>query len=160
MARAPEDNKVEVDMVPLIDIVSLLLMFLVMVGDMAHSTTAVHMKLPRASESVPDKNVVTKGRIVVQMKKKEGGEYKAIVENNEYEIVQGGNNAALIRFLNDRIMKAQAEGLELGPNGEVNFPVKLRIPEEAPMREVERVVQAMAQAKLVNVQYACEAKPK
>jgi len=38
----------------------------------------------------------------------------------------------------------------------VTFPVKLRIPQEAPMREVERVVMTLARAGLVNVQYAAE----
>ena len=151
-----EENKVEVDMVPLIDIVSLLLMFLVMVGDMTRSSTAVKMQLPRASEAKADKDLITEGRIVVQLRAKDG-RYKAVVEGNEFDLVQGGGNKTLISFLDDQINRRAATGkLERGPAGEVNFPVKLRVPTEAPMREVERVVMTLAQAKLVNVQYAVE----
>ena len=155
---AKEDNTVEVDMVPLIDIISLLLMFLVMVGDMAKSTSSVQMKLPRADQAMNDKLLNTKNRIVVQLKKTPTGQYKAIVENREYELVQGGNNSSLIKYLQEQITQRTAGGgLTLGPNGEVPFPVKLRIPEDAPMREAERVMMTLAQAKLVNVHYAVEA---
>lgn len=156
---AKDDNKVEVDMVPLIDIISLLLMFLVMVGDMAKATSSVQMKLPRADQAKSDKEVNTKDRIVVQLKKTSTGQYKAVVENREYELVQGGNNASLIKYLQEQINQRTAGGaITLGPNGEVPFPVKLRIPEDAPMREAERVMMTLAQAKLVNVHYAADTK--
>jgi len=54
--EVPEETKVEVDMVPMIDIITLLLMFLVIVGDMAASANTIQMKLPRASEALTDKN--------------------------------------------------------------------------------------------------------
>ncbi|MFH0938070.1 MAG: biopolymer transporter ExbD [Planctomycetota bacterium] len=147
---------VEVDMVPLIDIVSLLLMFLVMVGDMARAATNVKMTLPRADMAVADdKLATTEGRIVVQIKMGKDGRYCARVENNDFELVGGGANKALITFLEEQITRRKAkDAFTLGPNGEVPFPVKLRIPAEAPMAEVERVIMTMAQAKLVNVQYA------
>jgi biopolymer transport protein ExbD len=155
---AKGDNTVEVDMVPLIDIISLLLMFLVMVGDMAKSTSSVQMRLPRADQAKNDKEVDTHNRIVVQLKKS-GEAYKAIVENREYELVQGGNNSSLIKYLTEQINQRTAGGnITLGPNGEVPFPVKLRIPADAPMREAERVIMTLAQAKLVNVHYAVDTK--
>ena len=156
---AKEENTIEVDMVPLIDIISLLLMFLVMVGDMAKSTSSVQMRLPRADQAKNDKEVDTHNRIVVQLKKTKEGTYKAIVENREYELVQGGNNSSLIKYLNEQIQQRTAGGaIALGPNGEVPFPVKLRIPADAPMREAERVIMTLAQAKLVNVHYAVDSK--
>ena len=148
---AKEENTVEVDMVPLIDIISLLLMFLVMVGDMAKSTSSVQMKLPRADQAKNDKEVNTKNRIVVQLKAVGANQYKAIVENREYELVQGGNNSSLIKYLQEQINQRTAGGtVTLGEHGEVPFPVKLRIPADAPMREAERVMMTLAQAKLVK----------
>src|SRR4029079_12218905 len=95
--KKTEVMTVEVDMVPLIDIISLLLMFLVMVGDMEKNTASVKMKLPRADQAKSDKNFDTKGRIVVQMKyNKDEGKYWAIVDNQKYEIVAQGNNKSLI----------------------------------------------------------------
>ena len=156
--KKPDNTQVEVDMVPLIDIISLLLMFLVMVGDMEKNTSSVKMKLPRADQAKSDKLVDTKGRIVVQMKfDKDSSKYWAIVDNQKYEIVGGGNNKTLITYLTEQITKRKALGeFKEGPNGEVSFPVKLRIPADAPMREAERLIMTMAQAKLVNVHYACE----
>ena len=62
-----------------------------------------------------------------------------------------------LRFPKEQIQKRSVlKGFKLGPLGEVSFPVKLRIPANAPMFEVERVVMTMAKAKLVNVQYAAE----
>lgn len=154
--KRPQMLNVEVDMVPLIDIISLLLMFLVMVGDMTRSATSVKMKLPRASEAKPDKELKTEGRLVVQLTPKEG-RYIAIVEGNAFDLVSGGGNATLVKYLDDQITRRSARGqVQLGPAGEVPFPVKLRIPQDAPMREVERVIMTLAKAKLVNVQYAAE----
>ena len=153
------DNQVEVDMVPLIDIISLLLMFLVMVGDMAKSTSSVQMKLPRASEAKHEKDptINTHNRIVVQLKKDpKEAKYWAVVENNQFELVQGGNNKSLISYLEQQIAQRMAKGMIPGPNGEIPFPVKLRIPADAPMREAERLIMTLAQAKLVNVHYAVE----
>jgi len=75
--KKTEIMTVEVDMVPLIDIISLLLMFLVMVGDMAKSTTSVKMKLPRADQAKSDKDVDSQNRLVVQLEKDSAGKYWA-----------------------------------------------------------------------------------
>ena len=158
MAVKMESNQVEVDMVPLIDIISLLLMFLVMVGDMEKNSASVKMKLPRVSEAKTDKQVNTKNRIVVQMKyDKTDGKYWAIVDNQKYTIEEHGNNGTLIKYLTEQITKKVAGGdVTVDALGGYNMPVKLRIPADAPMREAERLVMSMAQAKLVNVHYACE----
>jgi biopolymer transport protein ExbD len=142
---------VEVDMVPLIDIVSLLLMFLVMVGDMARNASNVKMKLPRADMAVADPPC--EGRIVVQLKQ-ENGRLWAVVENRRYELVSDGRNDALIRYLEDLTARRRLANAPQDKDGNLLFPVKLRIPAEAPMNEVERVVMNLAQAKLVYVQYA------
>lgn len=151
--RKPPETHVEVDMVPLIDIVTLLLMFLLIVGDMAKSTTAVPMKLPRADQAGSEKDLQlnTEGRIVVQMKQRSENQYIAVVENHEYELAEKGDNKQLIDYLNRQI---DTRKITRGANGEVPFPVKLRIPETAPMREVEKVVMTCARAGLVNVHYA------
>jgi biopolymer transport protein ExbD len=151
----PQCIAVEVDMVPLIDIISLLLMFLVMVGDMTRATTAVQMKLPRADQAIHMKEA--EGRLVVQLDQKKDGRYFANIEGHAFELVRGGGNKSLTDYL-ERLIAARStrEEFKPGDNGEVPFPVRLRIPELAPMREVERVVMALATAKLVNVQYAAE----
>lgn len=158
--RKSEMTKVEVDMVPLIDIISLLLMFLVMVGDMAKNANSVRMKLPRADMARDDKDLPTEGRIVVQMKKDDAdGRYWAIVQGSKFELVKSGASKTLISFLEEQITRSKAlKEVKEGPDGSVPIPVKLRIPEEAPMFEVERLVQSLAQARLTNVQYAASKK--
>jgi len=159
--KKPEENSVEVDMVPLIDIISLLLMFLIIVGDTAATANSIHMKLPRADQALTDKelkdkNVRMEGRVIVQMQNKDG-KYMAVVNNKSYELVGGGSNKGLVDYLDDQVQYAIGKGLAVkDPSGAVNIPVKLRIPEEAPMKDVERVVMTMAKVGLVNVQYAAE----
>ena len=151
MALKAQIIPVEVDMVPLIDIISLLLMFLVIVGDMAKNANNVQMKLPRADMSVHDSG--GEGRIVVQMKQHPDGRYMARVDNYDFELLAGGHNQSLLDFLEKLINR---RGAKPDKDGGVPFPVKLRIPADAPMGEVERVMMAMARVKLVNVQYAAE----
>ena len=57
MARIQKMNQIEVDMVPYIDIVSLLLMFLLIVGDMTKGATAVKMKLPKVDMAESEKKL-------------------------------------------------------------------------------------------------------
>jgi len=164
-AKIPEETKVEVDMVPYIDIVSLLLLFLVICGDMAKSATGVKMKLPRADQAKSEKTIgiSTEGRIVVQMKAKdmsntEAG-YFAVVENHQYDLLPGGKNDSLVSYLKGQVeSRARTGQFKLGENGEAPFPVKLRIPANAPMYQVERVVMTCAKAGLVNVHYAADNK--
>ena len=149
---------VEVDMVPLIDIISLLLMFLVMVGDMSRSATAVKMKLPRA-DMARDDGPRHEGRIVVQLTHDERGRYFAEVEKNRFELVANGGNKTLLDYLQNQIARRRAlNELPVGQDNAVLFPVKLRLPADAPMREVERVVMTLARAGLVNVEYAAQKK--
>ncbi len=155
--KTPVLNRVEVDMVPLIDIISLLLMFLVMVGDMTRTASAVKMKLPRASEAVPDRKAATEGRLVVQLQKKDC-RYWAVVQNNCYELTEGGRNGTLLKYLQEQVGRAAAR-TGLPATAENVMPVKLRIPRQAPMREVERVVMALAQARVSHVQYAADNSP-
>lgn len=154
MARIPPENAVEVDMVPLIDIVVLILLFLIITGDMARSATNVPMKLPRADQAKAEKdmNIKTEGRIVVQMTQKEN-RWWAVVEKSRYELMQRGDNPNLVNFLNELIARRK---VVKGPSGEVDFPVKLRIPADAPMREVEKVIMTCARSGLVNIHYAAD----
>jgi biopolymer transport protein ExbD len=159
--EAPEENKVEVDMVPMIDIITLLLMFLVIVGDMAATANNVKMKLPRASEALTDKELKERkyrleGRIVIQMQN-QNGVYRTIINNNAYDLVKGGSNKGLLEYLDQQVNYHVSKGLAIKDStGAVDMPVKLRIPEDAPMREVERVIMSCARVGLVNVQYAAE----
>lgn len=157
----PEENKCEVDMVPMIDIVTLLLMFLVIVGDMAASASNIPMKLPRASEAMSDKELKEKkfrleGRIIVQLQN-QNGVYRAIINSKAYDLVGGGSNKKLLEYLDDHVNYCLSKGLATKDSlGATDIPVKLRIPEEAPMRDVERVIMSMARVGLVHVQYTAE----
>jgi len=157
----PEETKVEVDMVPMIDIITLLLMFLVVVGDMAASASTIQMKLPRADQALTDKELKEKGvrvegRVVVQVQN-QSGVYRAVINNKSYDLVGQGSNRKLIEYLDEQVNYSINKGLaKKDANGAVDMPVKLRIPEETPMREVERVIMSLARVGMVNVQYAAE----
>ena len=156
-----EMNAVEVDMIPLIDIISLLLMFLIIVGDTAATANSIQMKLPRASEAMTDKtlkekNVRLEGRIIIQVTNRDGP-YRAVVNNKSYDLVEKGGNKLLLEYLEEQVQYAISRGLaQKDSTGAVNIPVKLRVPETAPMADVERVVMTAARVGLVNVQYAAE----
>lgn len=160
--KKPEINNVEVDMVPLIDIISLLLMFLIIVGDSAASANSIMMKLPRASEAQTEQklNITTEGRIVIQLKKVEGNKYQAVVNNKNYET---GSDAGttLKEYLDKQIEYATRKDLvKKKDDGTLDWPVKLRIPEDCPMQEVEKVISTMANMGLVMVHYATDASKK
>jgi biopolymer transport protein ExbD len=150
--KKPSALNVDVDMVPLIDIISLLLMFLVIVGDMAKSATAVKMKLPRLDQAVKDSP--TEGRMVVQLEKCKDGRYRANIEGHAFELVPGGGNKTLLDYFQQIINARIVKGLKPGEHGEIDIPVKLRIPADASMKHVENVVMSLATARLVNVSYA------
>src|SRR5882757_5185916 len=102
-----EMNQVEVDMIPLIDIISLLLMFLIIVGDTAATANSIQMRLPRASEAMSDKelkekNIRLEGRIIVQVTNKDGV-YRAVVNNKSYDLVAQGSNKLLIEYLDEQV---------------------------------------------------------
>jgi len=155
------ENQIEVDMVPLIDIITLLLMFLVIVGDLAAQANAIKMNLPRASEAKNDKElkelgVRLEGRIVVQMKP-DGGKYVAVVNNQSYELVERGSNKTLLEYLDKQVQYQVSKNLaKKAADGAVDIPVKLRIPVEAPMQDVETIIMTLARVGLVNVQYTAE----
>jgi len=159
--KPPLENPVDVDMVPMIDIVTLLLMFLVIVGDMAASASNIAMKLPRADQAMTDKEMKDKnfrleGRIIIQMQN-QNGVFRAVVNNQAYDLVGGGSNKKLLEYLQKQVDYALDRGLaKKDSSGAVDIPVKLRIPEDAPMRDVERVIMSMARVGLVHVQYAAE----
>lgn len=145
----------DADMVPFIDIVTLLLLFLIVVGDMATKVNTVTMRLPSADQAVL--NVTNDKRIVVQVHQDEHGKYWAVVENRKYEIAPRGAGSSLLRYLDDQVQKRVADGSATKDlQGEVDFPVKLRIPVHAPMEEVERVLLILARAGLVKIHFAAE----
>jgi biopolymer transport protein ExbD len=155
MRREPE--AAEVDMVPMIDIVTLLLMFLIIVGDMTKSTSAVRMMLPRASEAKmePQIPVSTEGRLVVQLSQDAAGKYWAVVDNGRYELLPRGERSTLQDYFQTQINRRLLRDPDIvDKDGVVKFPVKLRVPAGAPMIEVERIVMAMANVGLVNIHYA------
>ncbi|MBI3832431.1 MAG: biopolymer transporter ExbD [Planctomycetes bacterium] len=156
-----KDTRIEVDMVPYIDIITLLLLFLVFVGDLTQHAASVQMQLPRADQAKKDDEHKegTLGRIVVQLDKTRTGSYQAVVETQHYELANGAN-ASLNQYLKHLIDTRLADGhFTRGADGTVAFPVKLRIPKDAPMYEVEKVVATCAKAGLVNIHYAAEAPP-
>jgi biopolymer transport protein ExbD len=148
---------IEVDMVPYIDVVVLILMFLIITGDTARSAAAIKMQLPPADQAKTDRQVKTEGRVVIQLQKRSDQRYYAVVNNRPYQLLLKGESGNLIHFLTqlreDRIAKGQAKYTDPELKT-VEYPVKLRIPESAPMLEVERLVMLCARAGFVNVQYA------
>jgi biopolymer transport protein ExbD len=154
MALRVEEAKVEVDMVPLIDIVTLVLLFLVIVGDTAKSASAVKMKLPRLDQA---KNVTlnTEGRIVLQLAQDPKTlKYRAVANNLSYDLDSG---SGLDQYLEGLVnSKLAGSGQQRNESKQAPFPVKLRIPAGAPMKEVEKLVQACARNGLTNVHYASE----
>jgi biopolymer transport protein ExbD len=156
--KKPEINNVEVDMVPLIDIISLLLMFLIIVGDSAASANSIAMKLPRADQAKTEKELklTTEGRIVIQMKKVDN-KYQAVINNKNYD-TGAEQGMGLKEYLDNQVQYALKRNMvKKLENGTLDWPVKLRIPEDCPMQEVEKVVSTMAALGLVMVHYAADA---
>jgi biopolymer transport protein ExbD len=151
--KEPRLQEVAVDMVPLIDVVCLLLIFLVIVGDVASTASNLPMKLPRADQAMRFRN--EENRIVVQLRRQDAGRYEAVVNNRAYALTPGGGNKSLLDYLDQQIQFALSQGFcSKDSHGAVSSPVKLRIPEDCPMTEVEKVVMTMATVGLVNVRYA------
>ena len=158
MALRVQETKVDVDMVPMIDIITLVLLFLVMVGDMTKSASAVKMKLPRLDQAVSDSTsgLAMEGRITIQLKQdSRSKEYSAVVNNCKFEL--GHDEPYLKTYLNEQVIKRLAMSKKSADEfGRAPFPVKLRIPASAPMLEVEKIVQVCARAGLTDVHYASE----
>lgn len=149
--KMPAIGKVEVDMVPLIDIISLLLMFLIIVGDTSASSTSIQMKLPSASAAQKDTTFESRNRIVVQMKK-ENDQYFAVMNNRTL-------NAGALKDRLATMLDEWSKRNEISKrnDGTWKVPVKLRIPEGCPMKEVENLLATIAEQQLVDVQYAVAA---
>jgi hypothetical protein len=167
-ALKPEVQKIEVDMVPLIDVIVLLLMFLVIVGDLAATASNIPMKLPRAAQAKSEKEwdfKNLKGRLVIQLtpeKDSEGviksnGRYFAVINNVYYDLAPGGGTSLLDFLKGDIALKVARGEAILGPDKAVtNIAVKLRIPANCPMYEAERLITGVASVGLVNVHYAAD----
>ena len=96
--KLPQPVKIEVDMVPLIDIISLLLMFLIIVGDASKSASAIQMRLPRADQGLPEDHFIDENRIVIQMHPV-GGRYYAVINGRQYELARcHASNASVVRM--------------------------------------------------------------
>jgi len=152
----PGDNKVDVDMVPLIDVVVLNLLFIIIVGDITQSTTAVQMRLPPADQAQRD-GLITKGRVVVQLQAQANGQYSAVVDGKSYALSASGKNAEMINDLRE-LAKTRAawDPTQLTANSQPKYPVKLRIPKDCPMNWVQLVSTQLAAAGLEEVHYAAD----
>jgi len=164
----PDINQVEVDMVPLIDIISLLLMFLIIVGDSAASSNIASLRLPAASEAKSEKDwpgLKTEGRIVIQIKPEYEHEDDQLSKQGKYFVIfnsakhdpsaDAGKSLKdhLTRFIEDALSHNPPLAVRM-PDGTLDTPVKLRIPAMCPMTEAEKVLSTIASLQLVNIQYA------
>jgi hypothetical protein len=118
----------------------------------------VELMLPREEAVKSDRQIAAKFRLKVQLKRDSSSEWYALVENQRLSMIQGSSQKSLIQFLIKRIEEAQETEFPRGPYGEVGLFVNLRIPADAPMREAERLIMTIAQAKLVNVNYMTDQK--
>lgn len=152
--RKPQNSNIEVDMVPLIDIISLLLMFLIIVGSVADTAQAVQVRLPRADEGKSEKLVRTEGRIVVSITEVKGA-FHAVINAKSYELLRNHSaNETLLKRLNEDTDYMLRKGMcKLDDKG-FDLPVKLRISEDAPMHAVENLLETLSRAKLTHIQYA------
>jgi len=155
--RKPENSKVEVDMVPLIYVVVLNLLFIIIVGDITQSVSSVKMKLPKSDQAQTEESLglITNGRIVVQISKRDN-KYVALVDGSQpYEINQASTN--LVDNLKEQAKRRAAEGkAKIAEDGKVDYPVKMRIPVDCPMFWVQVVTLQLAKAGLQNVHYAAD----
>ncbi|HEY3320582.1 MAG TPA: biopolymer transporter ExbD [Planctomycetota bacterium] len=101
--RTPKENRIEVDMVPMIDIISLLLMFLIVVGEVG--TNDPQMRLPRADQAL---QIVCEGRLAINLEKV-GGICYANIFNKRYALGPTGTvNESLAEHLTKHIAWALA----------------------------------------------------
>jgi len=150
---------IEVDMVPLIDIVTLLLMFLVIVGSVEKVSHGVKINLPRADQAKSEKElpVTREGRIVLSVKSVDGVYYAYTGPKTRYEITAWNSNT--LSGLSTHLLKSaeymhREKMCKLLDDGTYNIPIKLRIGEDVPMRAVEDALDAVVKAKLRDVHYA------
>lgn len=153
--RKPKDSQIEVDMVPLIDIISLLLMFLIIVGGVSTNAQAVKLRLPRADEGKSERDVRTEGRIVVSVAEEKGA-YLAVIGGRSYELLRNhsANETLIKRFNADTSFMLDKGMCRLDETKGFDIPVKLRIQDDTPMHAVENLLETLSRAKLTNIQYA------
>lgn len=169
--KKPDINHVEVDMVPLIDIISLLLMFLIIVGDTTASSNIASLKLPTADQAKTEKewNLPTAGRIVIQIKPEFDDEKEQLAKNGKYFVVFNAAKHSnddegkslkdhLAKYIDEESSHGRAKKKTDG-SGTWDIPVKLRIPAMCPMVEAEKVLYTVANLQLSDIQYAA-AEPK
>lgn len=150
---------IQVDMVPLIDIITLLLMFLVIVGSVQQVSHAVSVNLPRADQARPERDlpVIREGRVVLSLKSVNGIYYAFTGPQTRYEISprNTGNLSALsTHLLQSAEYMHRTNQCTLRDDGTYDIPVKLRIGEEVPMKTVEDVLDAVSRAKMKEIHYA------
>ncbi len=158
-------NHVEVDMVPLIDIISLLLMFLIIVGDTTSNSNLASLKLPVASEAKSEGDWCGAGRIVLQVKPQYENENEQCAKNGTYSVLFNAAKHSidddstslkdhLARFIDEQSSHGFAKKKS---DGMWDIPVKLRIPAMCPMSEAEKVLNAVASMQMSDIQYATAA---
>lgn len=155
--KRPEVPAIQVDMVPLIDIVTLVLMFLVIVGGAVTSAEGVKVNLPRADQA-KELRVSLEGRITISLEKS-GGVYNAVIGGNSYSI--GTRGSANVSSLSAYLLKSadymHTRGMcKVLNDGTYSIPVKLRIGEDVPMKTVEDVLDSLVQARLRDIHYAAK----
>jgi hypothetical protein len=163
--KISESHSIAVDMVPLIDIISLLLMFLIIVGDTTASSNIASLKLPVASEAQSENSMHCYGRIVIQLKPEFSDEKEQLAKNGRYSAIfnaashsTGDDGKSLKDHLAKYIDDAAAHGMaKKKPDGTWDIPVKLRIPAMCPMVEAERLLFTVASLNMSDIQYAAAA---
>lgn len=160
--RTQDAPAIEVDMVPLIDIVTLLLMFLVIVGGLV-DPGGVKLNLPRADQAVPDRDLPTRpeGRITISLQNTDGV-YSTVVGGKRYSLGSRGSQdlSGLSAYLLKSAEYMHSRGMcKKHDDGTYAIPVKLRIGEEVPMNAVENVLDSVVQARMRDVQYAANPLP-
>ena len=166
--KKPESHSIAVDMVPLIDIISLLLMFLIIVGDTTANSNIASLKLPVVSQATQDSMSFSNNRIVIQLKPEFSDEQEQRVKNGRYSVVfnaashsNNDDGKALKDHLEKYLDDASAHGMAgKKSDGTWDIPVKLRIPALCPMVEAEKVLYTIASLNLTDIQYAAAASEK
>jgi biopolymer transport protein ExbD len=130
----------------------------VRIGDINDGIEAIDdvdakLKLPRSDAS--DGQVDVRFRLRVELVKGENETYCAVVDGRQYLLEADPRKNTLFKFLSQFVKEAEEVGFKPDDEtGGYSIPVQLRIHGDAPMREAERLIQTMAQLKLINVQYA------
>lgn len=161
--RTQDAPAIQVDMVPLIDIITLVLMFLVVVGGLSGASEAVKVNLPRADQAKPEKElpITMEGRITISLQNF-NGVYDSVIGGNRYSIGSRGGESlsALSTYLLKSAEYMHRRGMcKQHDDGTYAIPVKLRVGEDVPMKTVEDVLDSVVQARMRDVQYAANPNP-